>query len=288
MTRWPGGNKPLQLLTRGEGIRSVHGTAYTRQHDADLVGVLKEYATDFTPPQAGFNGATGLYCGEQDLFCFLIDPTGWAEIDGEAFAPGFFVWNSEVGKRSVGIRTFWFQKVCANHIVWDAVEVIEFAPKRTARVGPALDDIRRPVEGLVATRDEFAAVIEKAMRGKLGSDAEEVMKALANPAGSRSGRGSEPSGRPRPRAEPKNRPDAPCGPYVRRDKGCRPVPVPKRRDRAGMRLRRRLSAYPTPQHGLPIHFNRRTRSGPPPGAGPETNAGSASAFRPWCAPSTRR
>ena len=71
----PGGNKPLQLLTRGDGIRSVHGTAYTRLHNADPVGMLHDYATDFTPPQAGFNGATGLYCGEQDLFCFLIDPT---------------------------------------------------------------------------------------------------------------------------------------------------------------------------------------------------------------------
>ncbi|MEO2090882.1 MAG: DUF932 domain-containing protein, partial [Gemmataceae bacterium] len=179
----PGGTKPLQLLTRGDGIRSVHGTAYTRLHNADLVGMLKEYATDFTPPQAGFNGATGLYCGEQDLFAFLIDPAGWAEIDGEAFAPGFFVWNSEVGKRSVGVQTFWFQKVCANHIVWDAVEVIEFARKHTARVGTALDDIRRHVEALVAKRDErrdgFAAVIKKAMREQLGSDAEEVMKALA-------------------------------------------------------------------------------------------------------------
>jgi hypothetical protein len=63
----PGGKKPLQLLTRGEDIRSVHGTAYTRLHNADLVGMLKEYATDFTPPHAGFNGATGLYCGEQNL-----------------------------------------------------------------------------------------------------------------------------------------------------------------------------------------------------------------------------
>ncbi len=179
----PVGNKPLQLLTRGESIRSVHGTAYTRLHNADLVGMLKEYATDFTPPQAGFNGATGLYCGEQDLFCFLIDPAGWAEIDGEAFAPGFFVWNSEVGKRSVGIQTFWFQKVCANHIVWDAVDVIDFSRKHTARVGDALGEIRRHVEALVAKRDErrdgFARVIKKAMRETLGDDAESVMKELA-------------------------------------------------------------------------------------------------------------
>jgi hypothetical protein len=83
--------------------------------------MVEEYATDFQPPPKGFNGATGLYAGEQDLFVFLIDPTGWVEIDGEAFAPGMFLWNSEVGCRSVGIETFWYQQVCANHIVWDAV-----------------------------------------------------------------------------------------------------------------------------------------------------------------------
>jgi hypothetical protein len=57
------------------------------------------------------------------MFCFLIDPTGWTEIEGEAFAPGFFLWNSEVGRRSLGIQTFWFQAVCRNHIVWDAIQV---------------------------------------------------------------------------------------------------------------------------------------------------------------------
>ena len=50
--------------------------------------------------------------GEQDMFCFMIDPTGWIEIEGENFAPGFFVWNSEVGRRSLGIQTFWFQAIC--------------------------------------------------------------------------------------------------------------------------------------------------------------------------------
>ncbi len=179
----PGGSKPLQLLTRGDAARSVHGTAYTRLHNADLVAMLQDYATDFQPPQVGVTGGTGLYCGEQDLFCFLIDPAGWAEIDGEAFAPGFFVWNSEVGKRSVGIQTFWFQKVCANHIVWDAVEVIDFSRKHTAGVSDALGEIRRHVEALVRKRDErrdgFLRVIRTAMERTLGDDAEAVMKELA-------------------------------------------------------------------------------------------------------------
>src|SRR5262249_51050856 len=118
----PGGTKPLQVLTHQDRIRSIHGVSYTRLYNSDLVAMLQEFATDFQPPQQAMNGGTGLYAGEQDMFCFLIDPAGWAEINGQAFAPGFFVWNSEVGKRSLGIETFWFQAVCQNHIVWDAVE----------------------------------------------------------------------------------------------------------------------------------------------------------------------
>jgi hypothetical protein len=111
---WPQGNKPLQVFTSDTTIRSIHGTTYTRLYNADLVALVQEMAGEFTPPPPGCNGATGLYLGEQDLFCFLIDPTGWAEIEGEPFAPGFFVWNSEVGKASVGISTFWFQSICCS------------------------------------------------------------------------------------------------------------------------------------------------------------------------------
>jgi hypothetical protein len=186
----PVGNKPLQVLTREDRVRSIHGASYTRLHNADLLQVVRETATDFTPPQQGFNGGTGLYCGEQDMFAFLIDPTGWTEIDGEAFAPGFFVWNSEVGRRSLGMQTFWFQAVCQNHIVWDAIEVVDFSRKHTANVHDALIDIRRGIDDLVAKRDarrdQFAAAISKAMKERLGDDAEEVMKKLAEHGISRS------------------------------------------------------------------------------------------------------
>lgn len=184
----PQGNKPLQVLTEDIQVRSIHGVSYTRLYNADLITMLREFAVDFQPPQkaadvlGGEQGGTGLYCGEQDMFAFLIDPTGWTEIDGEAFAPGFFVWNSEVGKRSVGIETFWFQAVCANHIVWDAVEVVEFTRKHTANVHECLGDIRRIVEGLVQKRDErkdsFVQVVRKAMQTKLGTQADEVIEAL--------------------------------------------------------------------------------------------------------------
>src|SRR5258708_19742005 len=99
----------MQFYTEEKLIRSIHGTTYTRLYNADLLTMLSEFAVDFQPPQkagAVNTSGTGLYCGEQDLFVFLIDPTGWTEIDGQAFAPGFFVCNSEVGNRTALIPPF--------------------------------------------------------------------------------------------------------------------------------------------------------------------------------------
>lgn len=176
------GEKPLQVFLEDHVVRSIHGTAYTRLWDLDVVNVLNEFAVDFQPPQKGFNDATGLYVGEQDMFAFLIDPNGWCEINGEAFAPGFFVWNSEVGRRSLGCTTFWFQAVCANHICWDCTEVVDFTRKHTKNVGTGLQELRSIIAGLVQKRDErkdgFARVVERAMEEKLGDDAAEVMKVL--------------------------------------------------------------------------------------------------------------
>ncbi len=178
----PRGNKPLQIVTSGETVRSIHGTQYTRLWNADLLSMVREFAVDFQPPQTGMNGATGLYCGEQDMFVFMIDPLGWVEIDGENYAPGFFLWNSEVGRRSLGIQTFWFQAVCQNHIVWDATEVVEWTRKHTAKVNEGIPQIRTLIERLVekrdARKDGFVAVIRKAMQEKLGDDAEETLTAL--------------------------------------------------------------------------------------------------------------
>jgi hypothetical protein len=164
-------------------IRAVNGGQYRRLWNADVVSMLVGSAMGFEPPPKGFNGATGLYAGEQDLFAFLIDPNGWVEIGGEAFAPGFFVFNSEVGKRSVGITTFWFEAVCSNHIVWDVLDITEFTRKHTGKVSDALMEIRRIIENLVKKRDErkdgFARVIAKAMRETIGTTAEDVEALLA-------------------------------------------------------------------------------------------------------------
>ncbi len=175
------GTKPYQVFAEDRGIRSLHGTAYTRLYNADLLETVRDCAGDFTPPQVAHNGGTGLYCGEQDMFAFMVDAAGWIEIGDQAFCPGFFVWNSEVGKRSVGVQTFWLQAICQNHIVWDATEVVEFSRKHTAKVGDALGEVRGIIQSLVRKRDErrdsFAKVIRKAM-DKTIADSDEAAAIL--------------------------------------------------------------------------------------------------------------
>lgn len=178
----PRGIKPLQVFTMDHQVRSVHGVSYTRLYNADVLSVALEFTTDFEGAQEAMGGGTGLYCGEQDMFAFLIDPTGWAEIDGQSFAPGFFLWNSEVGRRTVGVQTFWFQAVCQNHIVWDAVEVVDFTRKHTTNVHEALENIRRILHDLTKKRDErrdsFVKVIRNAMRERFGTEDEDALKLL--------------------------------------------------------------------------------------------------------------
>jgi hypothetical protein len=178
----PTRGRPTQVLTERRVVRSIHGTNYTRLWNVELLSMIREFAVDFGPPPKSPDGRTGLSCGEQDMFAFFIDSNGWAEIDGQPFAPGFFVWNSEVGRRTLGLSTFWFQGIGHNHIVWDATEVFEFTAKHTINVAESLTAMRRIIEALLerrdARRDGFVSVIKRAMVEKLGDDAQETIKAL--------------------------------------------------------------------------------------------------------------
>lgn len=100
-----------------------------------------------------------------------------------------FEWNSSSGvsyRRSVGISTFWFQSICANHIVWDATEVVDFSRKHTGQVQEGLVEIRQRIEALVRRRndrrDSVAATIRKAMAESLGDTADIALQALTKQA----------------------------------------------------------------------------------------------------------
>lgn len=71
----------------------------------------------------------------------------------------------------------------SNHIVWDAVEIVEFTRKHTANVHECFGQIREIIGRLVEKRDQrrdgFVATIRKAMETTLGRSADDVLKVLA-------------------------------------------------------------------------------------------------------------
>ena len=105
----------VQTYRVGDALESIHGSAYTgysmrtssrRSSIRPTVstGATVERSEDrviLRParPLLVSHGRNGRLDGDR----------------GEQFAPGFFVWNSEVGKTTVGIQSFWFQKSCSNH-----------------------------------------------------------------------------------------------------------------------------------------------------------------------------
>jgi hypothetical protein len=74
---------------------------------------------------------TTLYASDRDMFVFLADEENRIELPGRragrsgSFARGFFVWNNEVGKTSLGAGFFLFDYVCSNRIVWGADQYTE-------------------------------------------------------------------------------------------------------------------------------------------------------------------
>jgi hypothetical protein len=118
-------------------LAAVTGPNYGRIWNADVVRSLRDRFGDgitgqFTVP-GEFGKAvevtkanTTLFAGERDMFVFLADEHNRIEVpdrrNGQAgeMARGFFVWNSEVGSRTLGIATFLFDYVCCNRIVWGA------------------------------------------------------------------------------------------------------------------------------------------------------------------------
>jgi hypothetical protein len=70
----------------------------------------------------------GLYLSQEDMFCFLVDPdTRIADGTDGGLSRGFFVTNSEVGKKRFKLVSFLYRFSCGNHIVWGAQDVESFS-----------------------------------------------------------------------------------------------------------------------------------------------------------------
>lgn len=140
----------LLLQRNGDSVlRAATGPAYGRIWDADILRALTDTYGDGVSGRFRVPGEFGravpvtsdnttLYAGDRDMFVFLADETNRIEVPGRrdgkagALARGFFVWNSEVGARTFGISTFWFDYVCQNRIVWGAENQQSITIRHTA------------------------------------------------------------------------------------------------------------------------------------------------------------
>jgi hypothetical protein len=127
-------------------------------------------------------GPAGLYASFEDMFVFLIHPEKVVR-DGtpDGLIRGFLVWNSEVGKQTFGVQTFYFRGACGNHVIFGAQDVKEI---NLRHVGNADD---RAFQGLEVELTKYAntsasedeAKIELARKFVLkGKTKEEVIDAV--------------------------------------------------------------------------------------------------------------
>jgi len=176
-------------------LRAVTGPNYGRVWNSSIVDALVQrvgdgVSGDFRVP--GEFGArvevtkenTTLFASDRDMFIFLADEENRIEVpnrrDGQpgSLARGFFLWNSEVGSRSLGIATFLFDYVCSNRIVWGALDYTEVRLRHTSGA-PArwIDEVYPAIESYVhSSAQPITALIEDARTKKIGDDVDAFLK----------------------------------------------------------------------------------------------------------------
>lgn len=120
---------------------------------------------------------SGLYAGDRDVFIFMID--GGSMLDAGPRAQlnrGFFLWNSEVGSKTFGLKTFYFNTVCGNHIVWDASDIKEFKIRHTKNGHRRFLDEARPYlrEAVMQSMAPMENTIRSAQVYEMGENSNDV------------------------------------------------------------------------------------------------------------------
>jgi hypothetical protein len=120
-------------------LQAVTSPTYGRIWDADAVDcvsrIVERTGNKFYNPKAYVGGAqrpSGLYASDRDVFMFMIDGGSRLDVGPRAqLNRGFIVKNSEVGAASFSLKTFLFNEVCGNHIIWGATDVNELVIRHT-------------------------------------------------------------------------------------------------------------------------------------------------------------
>lgn len=178
----------------GRELRAATGPNYGRIWNSDVVDALIARFGDGVSGEWRVPGEFGkrikitkenttLYASDRDMFVFLADEVNRIEVPNRrnrepgSLARGFFLWNSEVGKSTLGIGTFLFDYVCCNRIVWGAQVLDELRIRHTASAPLKWVDKVQPV--LTAYRNGSAKPFEDAIKAAKEKKIDDVNEFLA-------------------------------------------------------------------------------------------------------------
>lgn len=151
----------LETDTLVSEYRAATSTKYGRIWDYEVVQlvdrILDMTGGEFYSPFEWGKKSRALYASDSDVFMFFVN--GGSLVDGggerDQLFRGFYIGNSEVGKRTFFLKMFYFQVVCGNFQIWGQQDVQEisirhtrFAPDRYA--GEAMPAIRSYMESSTA------------------------------------------------------------------------------------------------------------------------------------------
>jgi len=177
------------VLATDDKLRAMTSATYGRVWNAEIIDLLKDRFGDGVTGDWRVPGEFGkkvtvdrenttLYASDRDMFVFLANEGHRIEVpdrrDGKSgsLARGFFVWNSEVGDKTLGAGFFLFDYVCCNRIVWGADQFHEFRFRHTkGAFGRWMDQVMPILDKFAnGSPKSVQRTIQAARRRKLRTD----------------------------------------------------------------------------------------------------------------------
>ncbi len=179
---FPTGGTPLQIYTVGSTIRSIHPISYSRLSSTDVLEMVIDEACNLTEYRDLSLKIPGYFNGERDMFSCLIDDSSWLVCRDERFAPALVVWNSEVGNRSVGMRSAWYHADTKGFFIVDDDDPIGYARRHSFGVRESLSIMRGRIHLWQASLDSrienFLSCLTESANAMYSDSYEEMKRQL--------------------------------------------------------------------------------------------------------------
>lgn len=189
-----GEGNDAKLLLRDYGserptVSALTSPTYGRIWDRDVVAAVRNRfdLNVWRVPGASYQAkdpkrATTLYASDRDVFIFLVDEGRPIDCGGgDVLRRGFYVTNSETGSGRFHLKTFTYDFVCDNRIIWGQDNVREISIRHTAggpmRFESASRQLASYAQGSAVGLIDTVRAAKATKVGKSEKDVQEWMKA---------------------------------------------------------------------------------------------------------------